>query len=117
MGLQLWTPGWKGEDLLGKASAVCGLRENQGQCVRAVLKWRMTNIMFSECKVVLCVQALGVNMGELPFNISLQSIVLSRTKFLHFGLYIQTLVSFLHRSSELSLGNYSPAKAESRLSI
>lgn len=82
---------------------MCGLREKQGQCIRAV-----TDIMFrwfvgagNECEY-------GT---ELPFNVSLQSNVLLNKKELCFW-----LVSFFHKSSELSLASYSPTKAEARLS-
>lgn len=38
VGFRLWTPRREGKDLSGKVGAVHGLREKQGQCLRAVLQ-------------------------------------------------------------------------------
>lgn len=52
VGFQLRTPRREGKDLLGNVGAVCGLREKRGQRLRAALRWRVTDKMFSKCRVI-----------------------------------------------------------------
>lgn len=52
VGFQLRAPRREGKDLSGKEGAGHGLREKQGQCLRAALQWSVTDKMFSKCGVV-----------------------------------------------------------------